>query len=86
MNQMLAKKADVNRIYLTCQEGGRSLMNMEKEYKATMIALYKYMTIKDDEQIQAFLRHQNSKALHSVPKEAEKYLMEAGTKDNTMND
>ena len=28
-------------------------MNLEKEYKATMIALYKYMTIKDDEQIQA---------------------------------
>ena len=31
MNQMLAKKADVDRIYLPCQEGGRSLMNLEKE-------------------------------------------------------
>ena len=51
-----------------------------------MIALYKYMTIKDDEQIQAVLRHQNSKALHSVSKETKKYLTEAGTKDNTMND
>ena len=48
-------------------------MNMEKEYKATVMALYKYMTIKDDEQIQAVLSHQNSKALHSVPKEVEKY-------------
>ena len=37
INQMPAKKADVDRIYLPCQEGGRSLMNLEKEYKATMI-------------------------------------------------
>ena len=37
MNWMLAKKADVDRIYLPCQEGGRSLMNLEKEYKGTMI-------------------------------------------------
>ena len=31
---------------------------------------------------QAVLRHQNSRALHSVPKEAEKYLHEAGTMDD----
>ena len=30
MNSMLAKKADVVSIYLPCQEGGRSLMNLEK--------------------------------------------------------
>ena len=85
-NQMLAKKADVDRIYLPCQEGGRSLMNLEMEYKATMIGLQTYMTNKDDVQIQAVLRHQNSKALHSVPKEAEKYLIEAGTTDDITND
>ena len=86
MNQMLSKKADVDRIYLPCQEGGRSLMNLEKEYKATMIGLQTHMTNKDNVQIQAVLRHQNSKALHSVPKEAEKYLTEAGTTDNITND
>ena len=86
MNQMLAKKADVDRIYLPCQEGGRSLMNLEKEYKATMIALQTHMTNKDDVQIQAVLQHQNSKALHSVPKEAEKYLTEAATTDDMTND
>ena len=85
MNQMLAKKADVDRIYLPCQEGGRSLMNLEKEYKATMIGLQTYVTNKDVVQIQGVLRHQNSKALHSVPKEAEKYLTEAGTKDDMTN-
>ena len=45
-------------IYLPCQEGGRSLMNLEKEYKATMAGLHKYMMNKEDSQIQAVLRHQ----------------------------
>ena len=52
MNRMLAKKVDVDRIYLPCQEGGRSLMNLEKEYKATMAGLHKYMMNKEDSQIQ----------------------------------
>ena len=51
-----------------------------------MIGLQTHMTNKDDVQIQADLRHQNSKALHSVPKEAEKYLTEAGTTDDMTND
>ena len=86
MNQMIAKKADVDRVYLPCQEGGSSLMNLEMEYKATMIGLQTCMTNKDDVQIQAVLRHQSPKTLHSVPKEAEKYLTEAGTTDDMTND
>ena len=86
VNQMLAKKADADRIYLPCQEGGRSLMNLEKEYKATIIGLQTCMTNKDDVQIQAVLRHQNSKALYSVPKKAEKYLTESGTTHDMAND
>ena len=60
-------------------------MNLEKEYKATMIGLQTYMTNKDDVQIQAVLRHQSSKALHSVPKEAEN-TCEARTTDDMTND
>ena len=86
MNQRLAKKAHADRIYLPCQEGGRSLVNLEKEYIVTMIGLQTYMTNKDDVKIKAVLRHQNSKALHSVPKEAEKYLTEAGTTDDMTNE
>ena len=86
MNWMLAKKADVDRIYLQCQEGGRSLMNLEKKYKATMVGLHKYMINKEDSQIQTVLRHHTGKALHSIPKEAEAYLTEAGTKDLITND
>ena len=80
INRMLAKKADVD------QESGRSLMNLEKEYKATMVGLHKYMMNKEDSQIQAVLRHQTAKALHSIPKEAEAYLTEAGKKDLITND
>ena len=61
-------------------------MNLEKEYKATMIGLQTYMTNKDDVQIQTVLKHQNSKALHSVPKEVKKYLTEPGTTDDMTND
>ena len=86
MNWMLAKKADVDRIYLPCQEGGRSLMNLKKKFKATMIGLQTYMTNKDDVQIQDVLRHQNSKAHQYVPKEAKKYLTEVGTTDDMTYD
>ena len=83
---MLAKKADVDRIYLPYQECGRSLMNLEKEYKAAMVGLHKYMMNKEDFQIQAVLRHHTDKVLHSIPKKAEAYLTEAGTKDLITND
>ena len=50
--------------------------NRVQDYNGRTI--YKYMTSKNDPQIQAILRHHNFKALHSVPEEAEKYLSEAG--------
>ena len=86
MNRMLAKKAHVDRLDLPCQEGGRSLMNLEIEYKATIAGLHKYMISKADSQIQVVLRHQNSKALHSVSKEAEAFTTEAGTIDLITSD
>ena len=51
-----------------------------------MIGLQTHLTNKDDVQIQAVLRHQNSKALHSVPKEDEKCLTETETTDDLTND
>ena len=44
MNQMLAKKTEVDKIYLPYQEGGSGPTNQEEEYKATMDELYQYMT------------------------------------------
>ena len=79
MNWMLAKKIDVERIYLPYQEGQRGLMNLEKEYKATMVGLYQCMTNKEDAQIIALLRHHTGTALYSVSRE---YLSEAGTSED----
>ena len=62
------------------------IINLEKEFKATMVGLHKYMMNKEDSQIQPVLRHQTAKALHSIPIEAEAYLTEAGTKDLITND
>ena len=44
------------------------------------------MMNKVDSQIQAVFRHQTDQALYSIPKEAEAYLTEAGTKDLITND
>ena len=74
MNQMLAKKADTDRIYLPYQENGRGLMNLEKEYKAAIVGLYQYMVNNEDAQISALPRHHTGKALYSVSKEATEYL------------
>ena len=82
MNKMHATKADVDRIYLPCQEGGRGLTSLEREYKATMIGLSVYINEKRDKQIRALRKHQENKALHSVTKEATKYLKEIGTEAN----
>ena len=53
-------------LYLPHQEGGRGLMNLEKEYKATMVGFYQYFTNKEDAQISALLRHHAGKAIYSV--------------------
>ena len=36
----VSQEADVDRIYLPYQEGGRGPMNLEKEYKTTMVGVY----------------------------------------------
>ena len=50
MNQMLAKKADVDRIYLTCQEGGKhNLYNLQRSAMlGTAQILRKILSIKPD--------------------------------------
>ena len=57
-------------------------MNLEKEYKVTVFDLHKYLTKKNDIQVTALFKNQQNNTLHSVSKEAEKYLTEAGTLDD----
>ena len=76
MYRMHAKKADVDRLYLPIQEGGRGLTSLEREYKATVIGLATYMQYKQDGHIEAVKRHQMAKNLYSITKENTKYLDE----------
>ena len=68
MNRMHAIKADIDRIYLPCTEGERGLTNLEKEFKATIVGLKKYLVNKEDKQLAAVLKHHNIKTLHSNSK------------------
>ena len=47
-------------------------MNIEKEYKATVVGINKYMNYKDDMQMKVVLKHQRFKTVQSVWKETEK--------------
>ena len=44
-----------------------------------MVGIQRYMTHKDDIQIQALLKHQRSKAFISAPRETAIYLSQTGT-------
>ena len=45
-------------------------MNIEQEYKATMVGLDKYLTEKSDIKVTTLFKHQQNNGLCSVPKEA----------------
>ena len=60
-------------------------MNLENGYKTTMVGTSNYVIHKDDIQFKALIKHQRSKALHSVPKETERYLSEAATTETVLN-
>ena len=57
-------------------------MNLENSTRATMVRVHMYLIEKNDIQITALLKHQQNKALHSLPTEAEMYLTETGTIDD----
>ena len=72
MYRMHPMKVDVDRMYLPYQDVRRGLMSLEKEYNAIIVRIQKCITQIADINIQALLKHQRSKALHSVHKETEK--------------
>ena len=63
----MLKNADVDRIYLSYIEGGRGLMSLEEEYKATRVGLSMYMIKKDDPQVTALLK-QDTQPMTSIQK------------------
>lgn len=75
-NRMLHPKSDVDRLYLPRSKGGRDMIQLELSYKTSTIGLYNYLDNTGDWMLQLVNRHENSKRLHSITKESDKYSRE----------
>ena len=75
-NRMLHPKSDVDRLYLPRNKGGRGMIQIELSYKTSTIGLSNYLDNTEDWMLQLVNRHENSKKLHSVTKESDKYSRE----------
>ncbi|KAF7218105.1 putative LOC107393841-like protein [Nothobranchius furzeri] len=69
-------KADVERMYLPRQIGGRGLTQLEMAYKTTTMALKTYLETTDDALLILVCQHEARKKLYSVTKEAIRYAQE----------
>lgn len=76
IHRMHHPKADVERLYVPRSDGGRGLIQLELTYKTSTIGLSQYLSHSDDWMIQLVNLHENSKKLHSVVKESNKYTRE----------
>ena len=70
-------KADVDRLYLPRNEGGRGLIQIELTYKITA-GLETYLRESKDRMMKLVLEHEKRKKLCSVTKEAAKFRQELG--------
>ena len=69
--------ADIDRLYLMRKEGGRGMLNLEMTFKATTIGLQTYLNASNDDWMMKLVeRHETSKKLHSVIKQARKFKEE----------
>ena len=71
-------KADVDRLYLPRNEGGRGLIQIELTYKITTTGLATYLRESKDRMMKLVLEHEKKKKLYSVTKEAAKFRQELG--------
>ena len=76
ISRMHHPKADVERLYVPRKEGGRGLIQLELMYKTSTIGLSQYLSNSNDWILQLVNQHENSKKLHSVVKEANKFARE----------
>ena len=71
-------KADVNRLYLPRNEGGRGLIQIELTYKITTAGLETYLRESKDRMMKLVIEQEKKKKLYSVTKEAAKFRQELG--------
>ena len=81
MERMNHPKANVERIYLPRQIGGRGLTQLELTYKTTTVGLNVYLEQTEDPLLKLVHRVEKNKKLYSVVKDVSKIKNELGESD-----
>ena len=81
IHRMHHPKADVDRIYIPRNNGGRGLLQLELSYKTTTIGLKRYLENTVDWTLKLVHQHESNKKLYSVVKEGTKFSTELKTQD-----
>ena len=76
-------KADVDRLYVPRNEGGRGLTQLETVYKTSTIGLNAYLENTNDRLLKLVYQHETKKKLYSVNKETRKFRTELGMPEHT---
>ena len=76
MERMNHPKADVERIYLPREMGGRGLTQLELAYKTTTVGLNVYLEQTDDKLLKLVYQHDKNKKLYSQTNDARKFINE----------
>ena len=70
-NRMHHSKADVDRLYIPGNEGGRGMIQLEFSYKTSTISQHKYLTTTTtDWMLQLVLAPDKTKKAHSISKQS----------------
>ena len=75
-NRLYHPKADVDRVYIPRNKGGRGMIQLELSYKTSTICQHKYLTTTTHWMLQLVLPHGKTKIAHSVSKQSYKFKQE----------
>jgi hypothetical protein len=70
------QKADVERLYMPVDEGGRGLINVELLYKKQILKYDQYLSREQDHLIKSIRQHDVNKVKYSISKEAREIVSE----------
>ncbi|XP_062530455.1 uncharacterized protein LOC134200814 [Bombyx mori] len=82
MNKAHQQKADVDRLYIPIDQGGRGLTNLETLYKTQIIKYKSYIETEKDHILRAIVEHDKNKSKYSIFKETRSNLNEIGLQQN----
>ncbi|KAI5645288.1 hypothetical protein NE865_02836 [Phthorimaea operculella] len=78
MSKAQQQKADIERLYLPIEKGGRGLTNIETLYKTQIIKYKQYLEAGNDYIIKSITKHDKNRDKYSINKEAEENMREIG--------